>query len=146
MEGNIVTYVAYTNNHSENFDASINEHAKTYKRKKYDGKSKKQILSLLEDYTKIYRYNAIRTSQVKFELEPENEYDENAVRVLFRKRVIGYVPKEHSRMVHDLIRDNKNVKGTLVFSDAYYMTLDDYEELIEEKGDYYHTELYIGVE
>ena len=35
MEGNIVTYVAYTNKHSENFDASINEHAKTYKRKKY---------------------------------------------------------------------------------------------------------------
>lgn len=146
MEGNIVTYVAYTNNHSENFDASINEHAKTYKRKKYEGKSKKQILSLLEDYTKIYRYNAIRTSRVKFELEPGNEYDENAVRVLFRKRVIGYVPKEQSKMVHDLIRDNKNVKGTLVFSDAYYMTLDDYEELIEEKGDYYHTELYIGVE
>jgi len=42
---------------------------------------------------------------IHFEPEPENEYDPNAIRVMFENQLIGYLPKRIAALLQDCIED-----------------------------------------
>lgn len=51
--------------------------------------------------------------EIKLRKEPANEYDSNAVKVLYDRKHLGYVPREYSKLVTELI-DSKSIKAIIV--------------------------------
>lgn len=48
--------------------------------------------------------------RISLELQPENSYDNKAVKVLFEKETLGYIKSIHCENVFDAISENKSVK------------------------------------
>ncbi|MED1508722.1 HIRAN domain-containing protein [Bacillus proteolyticus] len=67
---------------------------------------------------------------IKLELEPENEYDRYAVRVLSQEDVkIGYVPKYYSYNVHCTLKEHKKYSAYIVSLDIDNKNADEWAKI-----------------
>ena len=48
--------------------------------------------------------------KLSLELEPENERDSNAVKILYNDKILGYIPRYYSENVTRIIKENKKYK------------------------------------
>ena len=56
-----------------------------------------------------YYFDSIKIEpkdQLELELEPTNKFDPNAIKILFQKKIVGYVPKEISILIKSKIDDD----------------------------------------
>lgn len=51
--------------------------------------------------------------KLNLELETDNKYDDNAIKVLFDKYKIGYVPRYYSKQLADLLKQNIEYKAEI---------------------------------
>ena len=73
---------------------------------------------------KLYlRYSLGEKIVVKLEREPDNKFDKYAVKVLFNKKHIGYIPKKISKLLSGAIKKNM-VKKTSIYD--IHITGDNY--------------------
>ncbi|QYA42105.1 HIRAN domain-containing protein [Macrococcoides bohemicum] len=131
----IETYIAGIDKHE--IDNYIKYHVKKRNNQKYGGASKRKLIELLEDYPRIYKYNRLSNSKLKFELDPDNQHDSFAVKVYVDGFLLGYIPKTESELIHDFINQGKDIKGKVVIRGGKHMTLNDDDELEEVRGKYY---------
>lgn len=76
-----------------------------YRNDEYSLSKKRIIDEGLEDVD-IPQYE-FGTVHIGLELEPENEHDPNAVKVLLNDEQIGYIPADDSEYVHDMMEDDR---------------------------------------
>ena len=74
----------------------------------------------------------------RFEFEPDNPYDSNAIAIYINELQIGYVPKENIDFIHDIVESGRLKKATCKFVGGNYKKYNSETETIEK------TELSIG--
>lgn len=85
------------------------------------------------------------TVYVSLELDPENEHDPNAVKVLLNDEHIGYIPADDSEYVHDMMEDDRiaDIDAKIV-GGPYKRYNSDLDE-IEKEDLYFGMRLYLYV-
>ena len=58
----------------------------------------------------IKSYNLKVGDELSLELEPKNEKDSNAVKILHNNKILGYIPRYYSENVTRIIKENKKYK------------------------------------
>lgn len=74
-----------------------------------------------------------RDRPATFVYEPDNVYDSNAVAICIGNYKIGYVPKEHTGFIHDIIDSNRLISATCEFVGGNYRMYDSIDEIFIEK-------------
>ena len=59
--------------------------------------------------------------EIKLSKEPNNEYDCFAVKVMYNRKKMGYVPKEHSKLVTNLINEKRIYRVIIVKAGSIYV-------------------------
>ena len=75
-----------------NLQEKVNEHIKSHKRKTYQTST--SVREVVEDYGRIYKYGVMRYKRVELVHERDNQYNENAIAVYFRKSKVGYIKND----------------------------------------------------
>lgn len=119
---------------NDNFELSVNELINRVKRVKYGNDTKSKLKEALEIYDKIYKYNPMRSQDVKLIREPENIYDKNSIAVYLRNRKVGYVKRNQTEQANKYI--NQKLKPIARISGGPFKTLDFFDEIVEEDGLY----------
>lgn len=130
----VSTYIAGINHHDIN--KYVQHHVTKHKNSKYGGNTKKELLSLVEDYPKIYKYNKLSSSKVVLEPDTNNQHDSNAVKVLVDGYMLGFIPRTHSEKINNCIKNNEILKVKVFIRGGTYVTLD-YDDFTEVDGKYY---------
>ncbi len=82
--------------------------------------SNNELIELNEFYiTGIEYYDAkeIDFSEVKFltlQLEPDNDYDTNAIEIYFNDMKVGYIPKEENSLIAKMMRQDVNIVAKVI--------------------------------
>lgn len=64
----------------------------------------KKVIEAIAKEEKVYDGESYGTI-LELMPEPTNQYDENAIRILYKGIMIGYVPKIHSAVISSMIND-----------------------------------------
>ena len=104
--------VAGVTNYKKAVKAACNDIADAYGipelTKYYRDLSSSEIREELEGFSdKIFKYEDMSTSDVEFEVEPDNQYDQNAIKILIYDNFVGYVPAKIARKIYDYLVDEK---------------------------------------
>lgn len=90
--------------------AGVSRHQEVFRKAGYRNEeyslSKKRIVEEGLDGEDIPQY-LFDTIDIGLELEPENEHDPNAVKVLLNGEHIGYIPADDAEYVHDMMEDDR---------------------------------------
>lgn len=72
--------------------------------------------------------------EVKLRLNPTNEYDNNAVKVIYNNLHIGFTPSSKSEYITNFIKSHKDITAIVTSNNEEYNTkFDDYENIISVK-------------
>lgn len=93
----------------------------------------KEIYEIPQEYEIIAEYPS---ELIRFEKEPENEHDKNAIRVMIKGMgTVGYVPKDRNISFAEII-DTKEIKKVVANVSGGNYKLWDGEELETDREDY----------
>ena len=110
----------------------------------YEGLTNKDIL---EDYygDKVYEVDIYDFGDIMFEPEPDNPYDENAIKVIHGELGhIGYVPRTDTSKVLDIIQNDYKVSGEIL--GGKYKYVDEYEDKVRVEKHNYGVKLIVSEE
>lgn len=84
----------------------------------YEGLKNKEILDTYDIGDKIFETEPLDIPYVKLELEPENPYDKNAIKVLIGNTKeemfhVGYIPKENAVEIKNKVINTTNEDKTV---------------------------------
>lgn len=79
----------------------------------YWGLTAKELREDLEYGGIVYKYESFSTHQVTLEKEPDNEYDQNAIKIFVHGIFVGYIPKAKTAILHNAI-DQQDLDYTLI--------------------------------
>lgn len=114
-----------------NLQEKVNEHIKSHKRKTYQTST--SVREVVEDYGRIYKYGVMRSKRVELVHERDNQYNENAIAVYFRKSKVGYIKKDDLEVVNKLLSEDKPYKAKILGGPFKEL---DYDKLVEFKDDF----------
>ncbi|MEF9623001.1 HIRAN domain-containing protein [Streptococcus dysgalactiae] len=105
--------------------------------KYYSNLTTKEIREELKEFgDRIFKYQDLSATDVELIPEPDNKYDNNAIKVLIFNNFVGYVPSKIARTIRHYFEDDKysfisvaEVKG------GPYKEWDDYEEKVITNND-----------
>lgn len=107
-----VEYDTNKRSRQEILRTAVAHHAKLDSVKSYNGLSDEEI----EEGITVFEYKNMATLYLKLELEPDNEYDKNAIKVMTLNTrggytTIGYVPREHNIKVGKILNEISSLEG-----------------------------------
>ena len=91
---------------------AVAHHAKLEEIKPYNGLSDDEI----NEADTVYEYENMRTTHIKLERDPENEYDSNAIKVMTLNTsggytTVGYVPRTDNLKVGQILDNINSLEG-----------------------------------
>ena len=97
----------------------------------YYSMTKKELVEI--DYTdeRIFKYIP-SFSSVRLEPDPDNEYDKNAIKVLLDDVHIGFVPKEKTTRVANILKRDPVISCSL-YGGPYKIIVEDYDDEKEKE-------------
>ncbi|MDG3146292.1 HIRAN domain-containing protein [Streptococcus suis] len=104
--------VAGVTNYKKAVKATCNDIAEEYGipevTKYYRNLSSSEIREELEGLSnKIFKYEDMSTSDVELIMEPDNQYDPNAIKILIANNFVGYVPAKIAKKINKYLVDDK---------------------------------------
>lgn len=121
-----VAGISKTNDQNQNIQKLIKGFVKEHIEMvgyRYEDMTKKEIL---ESYENVYEADIYGDHEIKFEPEPDNPYDPNAIKVIHEDiGHIGYVPKDINKKVLDIISSDYNIEWKLIGGKYKYADIDD---------------------
>lgn len=139
-----VAGVTMTNDSKQNIQGIIKRAVKEIKERLdkddlYEGKSNKEIAEDGEgnpDY-KVFELDYETIDDVYLELEPTNQYDPNAIKVISEEfGHIGYVPKKMTKKVKELMTSEKHSVSCTITGGKYKYYDEDEEKVLIDSWDY----------
>lgn len=113
---------------------------------RFEGLKNKDIK---EDFCgKVYKYADFFTRDFSLIPEPDNEYDENAIKVMVDKFHVGYLSRKTAKTVATLMSlENKKISfdGLLTIVGGPYKMLDYYEDKVITKRDDFNFKLHCSI-
>lgn len=105
-------------------------------------KTKRQMIDDYDYNEPIFQYFPLNVRHLKFEEEPENAHDENAIKILISNNNVdfyhvGYVPTNINTELKKLLHENIELNVECLIHGGKYKTLNDFDEMIKCEKDYY---------
>ncbi|HEK9571182.1 TPA: HIRAN domain-containing protein, partial [Streptococcus equi subsp. equi] len=83
---------------------------------------------------RIYKYNYLKSNEVKLVREPNNKHDQNAVKILVKNIFIGYIPHEIAKEINRYLKNKKyNYDASISIYGGPYKTIDMDLDIIEHQ-------------
>lgn len=107
-----VEYDTNKRSRQEILRTAVAHHAKLEEIKPYNGLSDDEI----NEADTVYEYENMRTTHIKLERDPENEYDPNAIKVMTLNTrggytTVGYVPRTDNLKVGQMLDNINSLEG-----------------------------------
>ena len=106
---------------------------------KWDGYTNKEIKEHTYDYqeeTRFYEFPILELfEEVKLIPEPTNEYDKNAIKVVIKDILIGYVPSDEAEAVKKVMGKMSGLNASIVGGRYKYYDVVD-ETIVTNQSDY----------
>ena len=107
-----VEYDTNKRSRQEILRTAVAHHAKLEEIKPYNGLSDDEI----NEGDTVYEYENMRTTHIKLERDPENEYDPNAIKVMTLNTrggytTVGYVPRTDNLKVGQILDNINSLEG-----------------------------------
>ncbi|HEK9993497.1 TPA: HIRAN domain-containing protein [Streptococcus equi subsp. zooepidemicus] len=104
----------------------------------YKGLTNQKIINYIQNshIGRIYKYNYLKSNEVKLVREPNNKYDHNAIKVLVKDIFIGYIPREIAKKISRFLKNKKySYNADINIYGGPYKAIDMNSNIIEYQSD-----------